>query len=328
MNALTLGIIDPFHSTIMQVIRDALPRGWRMSVTAGPDNEARAEALRNADLAFVMAAKMPADLIASASSLRFIQKLGAGIDNIDTDVCAARGIGVARLQAGNAIPVAEHTLLLMLAACRRLPYLDRETRKGGWDKEAARGVSRQIGGRTVGIIGLGAIGREVAKRLAGFEAQILYYDPYRAPAEVEESLGANYRPLDELLAEADIITLHLPLMKETAGLIDARRIGMMKRDAILINCARGGLVDEAALHQALMEERIFAAGLDAFSSEPPKDSPLLALDQVVVTPHTAGGTLDNFKPIVSRAFTNAQTYLAGGALPPGDLVVDPRRRIA
>jgi D-3-phosphoglycerate dehydrogenase len=328
MSNLTVGIIDPFHPAILQAIQDALPGGWNLSVTARPDAEARGEALEKADVAFVMATRMPATLIDRAPRLRFIQKLGAGIDNIDTDRCAARDIGVARLQAGNAVPVAEHTILMMLAACRRLPYLDAQTRQGAWDKEAARGVSRQIGGRTVGIVGFGAIGREVAKRLAGFGATILYFDPYRASAEVERDLNVQYRTLDDLLRAADFVTLHLPLMAETTNLLDAARIGLMKRDAILVNCARGGLVDEKALHSALTEGRIFAAGLDAFSQEPPVGNPLLTLEQVVVTPHAAGGTLDNFRPVITRAVANTQAFLAGQELPPGDLVVDSRRQIA
>src|SRR3546814_8545547 len=138
MAALTVGCIDPVHPKTGCAIAPVLPQDWRLSVTPGPAPEERAAALRDAEVLFVMATPVPAALLAAAPRLRFIQKLGAGVDRIDLDVCRERGIGVARLQAGNSIPVAEHTLLLMLAACRRLPLLDRQTRAGQWDKEAAQ----------------------------------------------------------------------------------------------------------------------------------------------------------------------------------------------
>jgi|SRR6056297_2578120 len=328
MSAITLGVIDPFHPRILETIRDALPEGWRMQVTEAPTEGARAVALAQADVAFVMATPMPRSLLEQAPRLVFIQKLGAGTDRIDAAYCAEAGIGLARLQAGNDIPVAEHTLLLMLASCRRLPWLDRSTREGAWDKEAARGVNRQIHGKTVGIIGFGAIGRQVARLLAPFGARLLYYDPMRASAEDEAALGVSHMDLDALLAEADIVTLHLPLVPETANLIDARRLRAMKRGAILVNAARGGLVDEAELSRALSDGHIFAAGLDAFAAEPPVGSPLLSLDNTVVTPHTAGGTVDNFAGIAARGVENAQRALGGQPIESAECVVPVRRRVS
>jgi D-3-phosphoglycerate dehydrogenase len=328
MAALTIGIIDPFHPKSIDTIAAAIPAEWRLSITRGQSADEKARALRDVDVAFVMAAPMSASLIDAAPRLRFIQKLGAGVDRIDVDHCAARGIGIARLQAGNSIPVAEHTLLMMLAACRRLPLLDRQTRAGGWDKEAARGVSRQINGKTVGIVGFGAIGQAVAKLLLGFGANVLYYDPRRASSDVERELRVTYASLDELTSESDIVSLHLPLMKETATLFDATRIARMKPGSILVNCARGGLVDEAALHDALVSGHVFSAGIDAFEQEPPVGNPLLLLDQTVVTPHTAGGTIDNFRPVVERAVRNTQRFLLGEDIPAQDLVLAPRRSAA
>ncbi|MCG7391616.1 2-hydroxyacid dehydrogenase [Microvirga sp. ACRRW] len=328
MAALTIGIIDPFHPKSIDTIAAAIPAEWRLSIAKGQSLEDKTQALRDADVVFVMAAPLPASLIDAAPRLRFIQKLGAGIDRIDAERCADRGIGLARLQAGNSIPVAEHTLLLMLAACRRLPLLDRQTRAGGWDKEAARGVSRQIYGKNVGIVGFGAIGQQLARLLSGFQANILYYDPRRASPEIEQELNATYVPLDELTSQSDIVSLHLPLMKETAKIFDAARIARMKPGAILVNCARGGLVDEAALHEALVSGHIYSAGLDAFEQEPPVGNPLLLLDQTVVTPHTAGGTIDNFRPVVERAVWNTQRILSGEDIPAQDLVLTPHRTAA
>lgn len=319
----TIGIIDPFHPRSLETIAAALPPSWKIAIAASQDPEDKARALAMADIAFVMAAPMPASLLGNAPRLRFIQKLGAGVDRIDLAHCAARGIAVARLQAGNDIPVAEHTLLLMLAACRRLPLLDRTTRGGAWDKEGARGVSRQIHGATVGIVGFGAIGRRVAWLLRGFGADVVYYDPVRPGPDLERAHAVRYVSLETLTETADLLTLHLPLAPETALLFDAARLARMKPGAILINCARGGLVDEAALHAALQDGRLFAAGLDAFATEPPLGSPLLGLDQTVVTPHVAGGTIDNLRRVVARAVENARLFLAAAPLPVRDVVIAP-----
>ena len=323
MQQLTVAVLDDFHARIVETIEAALPDSWLLRRAASKRPQDQADALAEAEIAFVMAAPMPADLLRSAGRLRFIQKLGAGVDRIDTDYCAAQGIAVARLQAGNAIPVAEHTLMLILSAYRRLPILDWQTRAGNWDKEESRGINRQIHGKRVGIVGFGAIGRTLAKLLSGFDAEIVYYDPVRAPEDVERALNARFLSLDELIPTADIVSLHLPLTKETAGLMDARRVAAMKSGALLVNCARGGLIDEAALVQALEQEHLFGAALDAFSQEPPLGSPLLQLQNTVVTPHAAGATLDNFAQIAARAVANAERFLAGESLPSGDIVVAP-----
>lgn len=328
MADVTLGIIDPFHPRILETIAQTIPDDWRLSVTTAPTEMARAEALATADVAFVMATPMPRSLLERAPRLVFIQKLGAGTEKIDSAYCAEAGIGLARLQAGNAIPVAEHTILLMLAACRQLPRLDRNTRAGEWDKEAARGMNRQIHGKTVGIVGFGAIGRQVARLLAPFGAQLLYYDPVRASPSDEAVLGVSHADLDDLIVAADILTLHLPLLPETANLIDAKRLRSLKQGAILVNAARGGLVDEAELARALADGHIFAAGLDAFASEPPLGSPLLELENTVVTPHTAGGTVDNFAGVAARGVENIQRALAGRALDPAELLVPVGRVVA
>ncbi len=323
MSAVTVGIIDPFHPRTLEVLRQALPQSWRLSVAASSSIVDRIAAFKEAELGFVMAAPVPGELIAAASKLRFIQKLGAGVDKIDMAACEARGISVARLHAGNAIPVAEHTLMLMLAACRRLPLLDRRTRAGEWDKEDSRGVNRQLAGKTIGIVGFGAVGRAVATLLTGFGTKVLYYDPYPTPPEVETSLGVARADLETLITHCDVLTLHLPLTPETKGLIDAKRLASMKEDSILINTARGPLVDEAALAKALRDGPLGAAGIDAFVEEPPVNSPLLALENVVLTPHAAGATIDNFAAVAARAVANGERVLAGEALPPDDVVLAP-----
>jgi phosphoglycerate dehydrogenase-like enzyme len=326
MPDVTVAVLDTFHPHINAAIEAAIPANWTVKFAAENALAARAAALRDADIAFVMAAPMPKELLAEATRLHFIQKLGAGVDRIDLDECRSRGIAVARLHAGNSIPVAEHTILLMLATYRQLPQIDRRTRAGIWSKEDARGMHRQLQHKTVGLVGFGAVGKEVAKRLRGFEVTILYYDPFRAAPDVEQRLCVKYADLDKLLRAVDIVSLHLPLMPQTAGIINAERIGAMKPGAVLINCARGGLVDEAALAEALKAERLFGAGVDVFSAEPPVGSPLLELENTVVTSHLAGATLDNFSGIVARAVENAKAVLRGDALAETDEVVAVGRK--
>jgi D-3-phosphoglycerate dehydrogenase len=327
MPKITVAILDKFHPHIKAAIAAAVPADWALLFIDESSLAARAAVLRDADIALVMASPIPKELLTEARRLRFIQKLGAGVDRIDLDACRARGVGVARLHAGNSIPVAEHTVLLMLAVYRQLPQIDRRTRAGAWDKEDARGEHRQLLGKTVGLVGFGAVGKEVAKRLRGFEVTILYYDPMRASRDVEQSLGVSYADLDALVRTADIVSLHLPLLPQTAGIISATRIRAMKPGAVLINCARGGLADEAALAAALKDGRLFGAGIDAFANEPPAGSELLALDNTVVTSHLAGATLDNFSGIVARGVENAKAVLRGEALPETDVVVAPDLKV-
>lgn len=322
-----LAVLDMFHPQIKAAIEAAVPPDWTVRFVEESSPRARAALIRNADIVFVMAAPMPGELLAEAGKLRLIQKLGAGLDKIDLDFCRAHGIGVARLQAGNAIPVAEHTILLMLATYRQLPQIDRRTRSGNWNKEDARGMHRSLQHKTVGLVGFGAIGKEVAKRLRGFNVAIRYFDPVRASAEIEQQLGVTYRDLDTIVREADIVSLHLPLMPQTKNIINASRIAAMKQGAVLINCARGGLVDEAALTEALKTGRLLGAGIDAFSQEPPVGNPLLEIDSAIVTPHLAGATLDNFASVVARSVENTKAVLRGEPLPPDDEAVAPSRAL-
>jgi D-3-phosphoglycerate dehydrogenase / 2-oxoglutarate reductase len=321
---LRVALLDQYHPDIYAAIKCALPKEWTACFAKSRALADQIAAVAVADLLFVMAAPVTAEILSASARLRLIQKLGAGVDRIDRKACAEKGIAVARLAGVNSIPVAEHTLLLILAALRRLPLMDRRTRAGEWLKEEARGVSRQLHGKQIGLVGLGAVGKALVKLLAGFDIKIVYYDPVVASAELERQIPIQYMPLEELLATSDIVSLHLPLLPETTGLISEQRIARMKLGAVLINCARGGLVDEVALARALVEKRLFAAGLDAFAQEPPIDSPLLALDETVVTPHMAGATIDNFVFVIERAVRNASQYLTGHGLPEQDAVFVPQ----
>lgn len=325
MSNVHVAFLDIFHEGIYAAIKERLPDGWTASYTESIAEEHRAAALADAVVAFPVAAHMPASLLAAAPKLRFIQKIGAGVDRIDLDVCKSRGIALANLGGGNAIPVAEHTIGMMLAVYRRLPEIDRRTRAGEWAKEEARGTTHHMHGKTIGLLGFGAIGKTVAKLLTGFGVTIVYYDPMGAPPEVEKALDARRVSLEELLKISDIVSLHLPLMAETRGLLNEERLRSMKKGSVLINCARGGLADEAALAKVLREGHLFGAGLDCFADEPPVGSPLLELDNTVISSHLAGATLDNFALVVERAFANADRYLGGGGLPESDTVYLPTK---
>jgi D-3-phosphoglycerate dehydrogenase len=316
-----VGFLDQVHAASRDIILSALPQGWTITFAADKTREAQSEALSKADVAFVIAAPVTADLIGSAPHLKFIQKLGAGIDRVDQGACAARGIAIARLNASNAVPVAEHTVLMMLSTLRHLPEIDRRTRAGEWLKEEGRARNQHMRGKTVGLLGLGAIGRVVAELLSGFGVSLIYHDPHRAGPEIETALKIRFVDLDELIETSDILSLHLPLTPQTRQIINSERIKRMKPGSVVINCSRGGLIDEEALADALMTGSLFGAGLDTFAVEPPSGSRLLATPNTVITPHFAGATSNNFAYVVQRAFNNATTYLTDGTLPGGDRVV-------
>jgi D-3-phosphoglycerate dehydrogenase len=318
-----IAFLDQFHPDIYTAIARNLPDGWEAVYATEKTFEARAVAIAEAEATFVFSTPVDEQILAVAPRLRLVQKLGAGYDNIDLEGCARRGIAVARLKGGNAIPVAEHTVMMILATYRRLPEIDRRMRTGEWMKEEGRGIHRQIHGRRVGLIGLGAVGKAVATALSGFGVEIVYYDPVTPDAETERALRVRLVGMDELIETSDIVSLHCPLDKETSGMMDEARIESMKQGAVLINCARGGLVDEVALGRALTEGRLFGAGLDTFGQEPPGDNPLFALDRTVFSSHLAGATLDNFTHVIERGMANAMSYLSGGDLPEQDVVKLP-----
>ena len=316
-----LAFLDSVHPTIRDEIARLLPADWHLSCASSNDEISRQNAAADADVAMIIGTGIDAALLDKALNVRFIQKLGAGIDNVDLEACRAHGVAVARLQAGNASQVAEHTIMLMLAALRRLTYFDRETRAGNWLRAEGRGTQRQLKGKTVGLIGLGAIGREVARRLVGFDVETIYHDIRRPEPELEVRLQARFCELEDLLRASDVVSLHVPLTAETRNMLGARRLRLLKPGATIINCARGGLADQAVLCDALERNAIFAVALDTFDDEPLRASPLFERDDVVVTPHVAGATLENFVNIFGRGLRNVDLFLTGGVLPPGELVI-------
>jgi D-3-phosphoglycerate dehydrogenase len=261
-------------------------------------------------------------MLRHAKKLRFIEKWGIGVDRIDVEAARRMKIPLAITAGSNAGPVAELAIALMLGVYRRLAQVDSAMRRGKWLKAEMRELGYQVAGKTVGLLGFGNIGRMVARRLRGFDAKLIYYDARRPDAATEASLGVNYVSLEDLLGQSDILSLHAPFIPDTAKIINAASIARMKTGAILINTARGELVDESALHDALVSGKLRGAGLDAFDPEPPlPDNPLLKLDQVLVTPHTGGAVFDNVENVARHAIGNIQRFLRGEPIAPQDVIV-------
>jgi D-3-phosphoglycerate dehydrogenase / 2-oxoglutarate reductase len=233
--------------------------------------------------------QVDAALVAAGERLRVVARAGVGLDNIDVDAAAAAGITVLNAPDGNTIAAAEHTLALLLAVARRIPAADAALRAGEWGR--ARTVGIELRGRTLGIIGLGRIGLAVADRARAFGMPVVGFDPY-ASSDVVLRHGIELASLPDLLARADVVTVHVPLTDETAHLLDAGALARLKPGAIVLNLARGGVVDEAALAEALQEGRLWGAGVDVYEREPPTESPLLSAPNVVLTPHIAASTAE------------------------------------
>ena len=276
-------------------------------------DEEKRPLVQDMDFLVLHPAELSGDLLREAKGLRLIQLLTAGYDKIDLGLAGELGIPVATNGGANAWAVAEHAITLLLGVYKRLIPSDRAMREGRWRQSITGFSIIEVAGKTVGLIGAGNIGRKVARRLAAFETSIIYYDVVPAP-DIEKELGARRVSLDEVLREADIITLHLPLMRETRGLIGQRELAMMKATAVLLNTSRGEVVDEEALVEALREKRIAGAGLDVFHQEPlSADSPLVQMENVVLSPHIGGHSYEAWFRRSSFAWENMQRVAAGEA---------------
>lgn len=317
-----IACMDVWAPAVRDAVCRAAPPEFELSFAASYDVAEQMALVRDADVLLPGFAAVPAELLAHARRARMVQKWGIGIDSIDQEAVRRHGVALVITAGSNAGPVAELAIALMLAVYRRIPYVNRAMREGRWPTPEMRETCFQITGKTVGLVGFGNIGRMLARRLRGFDARVLYFDTQRADAATEQQLQAAYAPLDEVLAQSDILSLHAPLIPSTAHFINARTIAAMKDGAVLINTARGGLVDEAALYEALVSGKLRGAGLDAFDPEPPSaDNPLLRLDQVVVTPHAGGGVFDNVGNVARHAFGNIQRFLRGETIAAADLVI-------
>jgi phosphoglycerate dehydrogenase-like enzyme len=268
--------------------------------------------LPDAEVLWHLLRPLSADDIARATRLRLIQKIGIGVNTIDLEAAKARDIRVCNMPGTNSRAVAEMTLLLMLACLRRLPFLDRATREGrGWKLDSSLQDSySELAGKTVGLVGFGAVARILSPILKSMDARVIYTDLKPSPDATDA-----FRELPDLLSEADIVSLHVPLTSTTGNLIDRQRLAMMRPGAILINTARGGLVEQPALLEALRSGHLGAAGLDVFATEPvPADEALLQLDNVVVSPHLSWLTTGTLDRSLKVAVENCRRLEAGEPL--------------
>ncbi len=314
--------LDVWAPAVREVVRRVAPSELDLHFATSYDDAEQFGLVERAEIILCGWAAVTEPMLARANKLRMIEKWGIGVDRIDIEAARRRKIPVAITAGSNAGPVAELAIGLMLAVYRRIAQVDRALRQGKWLKAEMREIGYQIAGKTVGLVGFGNIGRMVAHRLRGFDARVLYFDTRRPDRPTELSLGVTYSPLDQILIDSDIVSLHAPLTPHTARVIDATALAKMKAGAILINTARGELVDESALYDALMNGKLRGAGLDAFDPEPPApDNPLLKLDQVVATPHTGGAVFDNVENVARHAIGNILRFLQGDALAPEDVIV-------
>ncbi|WP_028651694.1 NAD(P)-dependent oxidoreductase [Nocardioides halotolerans] len=315
-----VAVLDVMPEASRAVISQVFGSDFDVVFADGDRPEDKQALAAGATALLTMWGAVDADTIAAAGSCRVIQKLGIGTDKIDDAAARARGIAVLKAAGINAEAVAELAVLLALAVGRQLPRATAAAREGLAVKEELRAVSFQLMGRTVGLVGFGHIGRAAASRFRAFGAEIVYFDPYRPDAGVEAALGARYLELVELLATADVVSLHVPAADRPV--LDARTLGLLKAGAIVVNTARGSLIDEPALVEAVRSGRLLGAGLDVTTVEPlPTDSPLRDLEQVVLTPHVGGAVANNFPRVIQRAFDNVQAVLDGRAVAPADVVV-------
>ena len=304
--AMKIIVADKISDRGIALLRET---GWEILTPAAAEV---AVEIANADgLVVRSATKVNAALLEKAPKLRVVGRAGVGVDNVDMDAATRRGILVMNTPGGNAISVAEHTLALMLGLARSVPQASASIHAGKWEKSAFSGT--ELRGKTLGLVGFGRVGTEVARRALALGMKVLAYDPYVMPAAARE-LEVEMLTLDEVLQRSDIISLHSSLSPTTEKMINAAAIAKMKKGARIINCARGELIDEAALADALRSGHLGGAALDTFAQEPPKNSPLIGMSNVIATPHIAGSTREAQEEVGTAIAQQVRDYLADGVI--------------
>ncbi len=300
-------VCDPLAQEGIEILK----RAGEVVEAHGMSEDELCEAVRDADAVVVRSGtKITARVIDAAQRLRVIARAGVGVDNIDVEAATKKGIVVVNSPAGNTLAAAEHTIALLMAAARNIPQANMAMRSGKWDRKKFMG--RQVAGKRLGLIGFGRIGSEVCKRAVALGMDVVAYDPY-VPGERMRALGAEPMELDELLSTSDFVSLHAVLKPETRGMIGERELRLMKPDAILINCARGELVDEEALLRALKEGWIGGAALDVFADDKNPNPELINLPNVVATPHLGASTEEAQAQVAIDAAEQVVDVLEGRA---------------
>src|SRR6201995_3926296 len=304
-------ISDSLSPAAVQIFKD---RGVEVDFqpNLGKDKDKLAEIIANYDgLAIRSATKATAKIIEKAKNLKVIGRAGIGVDNVEIPAATAKGIIVMNTPFGNSITTAEHAITLMLALAREIPQADASTQAGKWEKNRFMGV--EITGKLLGVVGCGNIGSIVADRAQGLRMKVIAFDPFLSPERARD-IGVEKVELDELLKRADFITLHTPLTEKTKNIIDAAALKKMKKGVRIVNCARGGLVDEAALYEALKSGHVAGAALDGFREEPATSNPLFSLPNVVCTPHLGASTSEAQENVALQVAEQMSDYLLRGAI--------------
>lgn len=299
-------VAEPMAPAGVQMLKSQ--PGWNVVVS---DPKGYAEHLVDCEALFVRSAvKVTRDVLANAPKLRVIGRAGVGVDNVDLDAATAAGVLVMNTPGGNAVSVAEHTLALMLGLARMIPQATASTTSAKWEKK--RFLGNELRGKILGIVGLGSIGREVVKRARAFEMRALAYDPYVSPHAAAD-IGVELAALEKLYAESDYLSLHVALTTETRHMLNSDAFSKMKHGVRIINCARGELIDEAALFDAMLSGKVAGAGLDVFDPEPPSaNNPLLQAPNLIATPHIAGSTEEAQEIVGIRIVEQVIEYLQNG----------------
>jgi phosphoglycerate dehydrogenase-like enzyme len=311
----TQGIDMP--ADIQALAQAMTPAGFTLhQLPADASAETIAAAMREAEYLMGFIRFLPETAFTQAKRLKLVQILSAGYDRFNIAGAREARVPVCSNGGANSVAVAEHTIMLILAVYRKLVTFHQNVAAGRWHQGIPRTVDvYELEGKTVGLVGLGNIGQQVARRLRAFDAPVIYYDPFRRSPEEETQLGVRYVPFETLLETADVVSLHVPLNDHTRGMIDAKALARMRPKAILINTCRGEVVQEDALIAALRQGQILAAGLDTQAQEPADPhNPLLTLPNVTLTPHSAGPTVDSFRKRFQNGYANIQR-VAGGQPP-------------
>ena len=302
-------ISDSMSSQAVTVFED---RGVEAVQAGKLSNEELFDMIGDFDgLAIRSATKVTPELLEHAKNLKVVGRAGIGVDNVDLPACTKNGVVVMNTPFGNAITTAEHAMAMMLALARHIPQANDSTRASKWEKSRFMGM--ELTGKLLGIIGAGNIGSIVAKKSIGYGLRVQAYDPFLTE-ERADTMGVQKVDLDTLLSTSDIISLHVPKTPETTNIISASALNKMKRGSLLINCARGGLVDELALHTALTSGHLKGAALDVFEVEPAKDNPLFELGNVICTPHLGASTVEAQEKVAVQVADQISDYLLGGAI--------------
>lgn len=286
--------------------------GFEVEVNTSLTPEELRQVIKEYDALVIRSAtKVTADVIEAADNLKVIARAGIGLDNVDIEAASKRGIIVMNTPEGNVITTAEHTIAMLMAVTRNIPQAVASLKANKWEKKKFRG--REVFNKTLGIIGVGRIGRVVADRAKALKMNVIGYDPYIS-IEVVDSLGIEGVTYDDLLARADYITVHTPMTQETRNILNAEAFKKAKRGVFILNCARGGIVNEADLYDAIQEGTVAGAALDVFVKEPPQDHPLLSLDQVIATPHLGASTDEAQENVAVAVAEQVIDYLSNGTI--------------